>query len=186
MLNERYQQLLLRLLGELVSCWQRPQREELLVASAFLLTQKYCNELKNETWQHGFGGDAEEIHFFKHLLPQFSGRMMYYTMVYEAILSCPKMPDEVTAFWQKETARYERFCEKNHALVHYLDSGCTARDDYYFLRKNKENVIMPAEKHLFFCCDDYTIWSGPTSSYFAEKCYREFAHARASTQPGAD
>jgi hypothetical protein len=178
MLNERYQRQLILLLSELVTCWQRRQRDELRVAAAFLVSQKHCQDLKAEILCHGFACDESEIHFFKHLLPQFSGRLIYYTIVYEALLSCPKIAEEVAPYWQKETERYDRFCEKNAELVRYHMSESTEADAFYYLRRNKDQIIMHPQREFFSCCDDYTIWSGPTSYWFAEKSYRQFVDSK--------
>jgi hypothetical protein len=150
----------------------------LRVAAAFLLAQKHCTALKADIWRHGFACDQSEIHFFKQLLPQFSGRMIYYTILYEALLSCPKNSEEVTPYWQKESERYDRFCTKNAELVRYHTGRSTEADTYFFLRKSKDKIIMHPQKEFFSCCEDYTIWSGPTCSWFAEKSYRQFVESK--------
>src|SRR5690242_6910072 len=108
-MQSRYTKLLDLLLCELITCWQRPQPEKLLVESAFLITQKHCNDLKQVCWQHKFDSIGEEIYFFKTIHPQFAGRLMYYSIVYESLISCPTCNESSKAFWLKELDRYDRF-----------------------------------------------------------------------------
>jgi hypothetical protein len=130
--------------------------------------QEYC-------CKHGFADEAEEIHFFKHVHPQFAGRMMYYSIVYESLLSCPASAgDAAINFWKQERERYDRFSRKYEDCVTYLASGNTDEDAYYFLRRNRGDSLST----FFACCEDYTIWSTAAAAYLAEKSYREFVEGR--------
>ena len=170
----RYTVLLNKLLSELISCWQRTQPEKILVESAFLITQKHCNNLKQECWQHKFTCNKEEIYFFKAIHPQFAGRTMYYSIVYESLLSCPPCPETAKAFWVKELDRYDRFCSRYDKLVGYLSENRTDEDERYFLIKAGDRVTNVSEKIQFMCCNETTIWSTSAAMYFAENSYHQF------------
>jgi hypothetical protein len=170
----RYPKLLQMLLSELIACWQRPQCEKLLIESAFLITQKHCNELKQAFWQHKFTDNTEEICFFKHIHPQFGGRMLYYSIVYESLLSCPSCCESTKIFWLKELDRYNRFRSHHENLVNYLDTNCTEDDERYFLRGTGDRIVHVHEKVQFMCTDEATIWSTSAAMYFAEKSYHQY------------
>lgn len=169
----RYSVLLSRLLSELIMCWQRPQPEMILVESAFLITQKHCNNLKQECWQHKFTCKQEEIYFFKAIHPQFAGRMMYYSILYESLLSCPDCHEAAKTFWGKELDRYDRFCNRYERVVEYLDENRTDQDERYFLMRGDRTTSV-TEKTQFMCCSETAIWSASAAMCFAEKSYRQF------------
>jgi hypothetical protein len=176
MFRKIYKDLLNALLSELITCWQRQQPEKLLVESAFLISQKHCNVVKNYCWQHGFGDSNQEIYFFKHIHPQFAAKLIYYTIVYESLLSCPRDEADAAAFWLKEIERYRRFCEKNDEYIAYREELRTDEDDYYFLRK--EQMITSPPKTFFMCCEDFTIWSAAAAGYIAEQQYKYFVEGK--------
>ena len=178
----RYTVLLDRLLSELITCWQRPQPEKILLESAFLITQKHCNNLKEECWQHKFKNASEEIYFFKIIQPHFAGRLMYYSIVYESLLSCPSCSDDSKAFWAKELDRYDRFCRRHESVVEYIDQDSSEYDERYFLRGSAENVGYAAEKPQFMCSHETTIWSTSAAMCFAEKSYHQFVLSKLSVE----
>lgn len=170
----RYTKLLDRLLSELITSWQRRQDEKILVEFAFLITQRHCNKLKQECWQYKFVNDQEEIYFFKTIHPQFAGRMMYYSIVYESVISCPVCPQATKSFWRKELDRYSRFCGRHQNIVDYLDQRCTEDDERYFLRGTGDRVRSVHEKAQFMCFEERTIWSTAAAMYFAEQSYHQY------------
>ena len=170
----RYTRLLNDLLTDLISCWQRPQCEKLLAESAFLITQKHCNDLKQVCWEHKFTNDKEEIHFFKTIHPQFAGRMMFYSMMYESLTSCPECDEAAKAFWLTELDRYKRFLARHENLVDYLDRQRTDADERYFLRGTGNRIVFVHEKATFMCAEETTIWSTSAAICFAEKSYHQY------------
>ena len=175
----RYAKLLDTLLGELITCWQKPQCEKLLVESAFLITQKHCNSLKQFCWQHKFESDQEEIYFFKTIHPQFAGRMMYYSIMYESLMSCPSCEEAAKSFWQRELDRYHRFHARNENVIDYLDQQRADEDERYFLRRTGDRIIYVHEKVQFMCAEEITIWSTSAAIYFAEKSYHQYVLSKA-------
>jgi hypothetical protein len=170
----RYTKLLDCLLSDLITCWQRPQPEKILLESAFLITQKHCENLKQTCWEHKFINDKEEIFFFRKIHPQFAGRMMYYSIMYESILSCPCCAHDAKTFWVKELDRYDRFCDRHKAVVEYLDQNRAEEDELYFLRRTGDRIIYVHEKVPFMCAEETTLWSTSAAMYFAEKSYHQF------------
>jgi hypothetical protein len=170
----RYAKHLDILLGELITCWQRPQCENLRVESAFLITQKHCNELKQVCREHKFSNDDEEIYFFKTIHPQFAGRMMYYSIMYESLISCPSCDVAAKTFWLKELDRYDRFRARYGNVVDYFDQHRTDHDGRYFLRRTGDRIVLVHEKAQFMCAEETTIWSTSAAMYFAEKSYNQY------------
>jgi hypothetical protein len=170
----RYVKLLDTLLSELIICWQRSQCEKLLVESAFLITQKHCTDLKQVCWQHKFANDQEEIDFFKSIHPQFAGRMMYYSIMYESLMSAPSFEEAAKTFWLRELDRFDRFHARHANVVEYLDQKCVDKDERYFLRRTGNRIIYVHEKVQFMCAEEITVWSTSAAMYFAEKSYHQY------------
>jgi hypothetical protein len=99
----------------------------------------HWNQLKEKIAAEGFESDEEEIHFFKHIKPRFTGEIGYYTQRYHAILFLPE--SDVRAqqeFWRGELARIEKFFAGYDSFFEYYREGKTDQDDRYFLRRNSD------------------------------------------------
>src|SRR5688572_7292810 len=116
MKNQRFWPLMNRMLMELLDCWQRKTPEVLIAGAAYMITMKYWKEVKNICWQHPFETREEEIYFFKHIKSQFTGRLAYYNILYEALASAPLEDHAQKPYWQKELKRYGTFLERNSAF----------------------------------------------------------------------
>jgi hypothetical protein len=170
--------ILNELLTELIDCWQRRSTEILRLESAFLITKKYCEQIRNACWASDFSSDDEEIYFFRHIQPQFCGRLMYYSILYEALISAPAEKDLEADYWQKESQRLHRFTQKNQGFIDYLDSGAADRDAAYFLRSR---YLQPSFMHgkIFQCGpDDITLQASVSCSLFAERNYHVYVQSR--------
>lgn len=178
MTNSRFRPLLNNLLVDLVDCWQRKTPELLRVESAFMLTMKHWREVKTECWHNPFMTIEEEIDFFKNIKSHFTGRLAYYTILYEALISMPNKLDEVIQYWRNELERYDRFIEKNKAFIHYLESGCQDHDREYFLRKNFAQPVSLYVK-VYDGDEDFCTTKDPlVSACFAEHAYKQYVLGR--------
>jgi hypothetical protein len=163
-----------RMLMELLDCWQRKTPEVLIAGAAYMITMKYWKEVKSLCWQDPFETRDEEIYFFKHIKCQFTGRLAYYNILYEALASAPLEDHAHKPYWQKELKRYGTFLERHSAFIEYLSKNDDRLDDKYFLRKNLTTPV-PASQALYdgdpeFCTSrDYLV-----SGYFAEKHYHQY------------
>lgn len=171
--QDRLTRFLNDLLMELVTCWQQPHVESDQVEAAFLVTKKYCETLKHRVWADGFSDESEEIYFFKNAQPEFTGRLMYYSIIYEALLSVPQNIADATEFWQQERLRFSRFIRKHVDFVQYMDGEESYFDEHYFLRRNKGPLLSAAAK-IYECCEDHTSHNALAAQLFAEHKYYEY------------
>lgn len=90
-------------------------------------------ELKAYALVHPFGGDEEEIRYFKYYKPALTGRLLYYYRVYQIESGCPGCLRVAETYYRKAMERAERMMERNLSFYQYYHSGSTYRDSYYFL-----------------------------------------------------
>ena len=149
-----------------------------MAGAAYMITMKHWKEVKSECWQHPFPNMEDEIDFFKNIKCQFTGRLAYYSILYESLTVLPGEKQEEAAFWHSQLKRYEHFTEKHSTFIDYLKNGKSQFDEQYFLRKNLSG---PVPSHLamydgdpeFCTARDYLV-----SGYFAETQYRQYVLAR--------
>src|SRR4051794_569467 len=128
MTNRHFTVFLNAMLSELVCCWQRKSPELLRVEAAYMITMKHWNELKSECWQHSFKSTEEEIQFFKVIKPQFTGRIAYYSLLYETLLKLSNDHSDVMSFWESESRRLLSFIQANADFVTHMERGDTKKD----------------------------------------------------------
>lgn len=165
------------LLTELIFCWQSRNSEQLKVESAIMITRKHCVALSDELFRKTFTSDEEEIFFFKKIEPNFIGKLRYYTILYEALISESCSPHE---YWSNEMKRYSRFREKNASFIEYLESGCTVNDDRYFLRRNNKEPIQLHQNLYGLGANLHTSHNHVASALFAEKLYNRYVSHKIS------
>lgn len=176
--TQRFMLMVNNLLMDLIECWQRKTPEVLIAGAAYMVTMKHWKEVKSECWQRPFPSEEDEISFFKKIKYQFTGRLAYYSILYEALAAAPVNKQEQQDFWKSELTRYDAFYNKHSAFLEYLQKGNTHFDNQYFLRKNLKTPV-PSHHALYdgdpeFCTSrDYLV-----SGWFAETQYRQFLQAK--------
>ena len=178
MINPRFWPLLNNLLVDLVDCWQRKTPELLRVESAFMLTMKHWRDVKSECWHNPFLTIEEEIDFFKNIKCHFTGRLAYYTILYEALISLPTDIEDTPQYWRRELERYNRFVEKNKVFIHYLESGSQDLDAEFFLRKHLVQPVSVYVKVYDGDADFCTTRDPLVSACFAENAYKQYVLAK--------
>ena len=178
--ENRFRPFLVELLIELIYCWQSKATEQLRLEAAIMVTRKHCGNLRDSLLTQPFVKDEEEISFFKFIQPQFTGRLCFYTIMYEAIVSAPSDPAEAHEFWQYEQKRYSRFLEKNHLYIEYLESGATIDDHKYFLRRTNRQPQQFHSKLYGIHPDYFTTLDHLSSALFAEKLYYSYVVTRSA------
>lgn len=167
-----FRPLINEMLVDLIFCWQSKTAELVRVETAIMITRKYCDRLKNEIFIHPFTCDEEELFFFKKIQPHFTGKLCYYTILYEALVSSPL--NEINEFWENELKRYHRFKEKHAAFIDYMDNCCTDKDELYFLRRSNLNAQSLHSKLYGLGADLYTSHDHLASALFAERLYYNY------------
>jgi len=176
--EDRFLPFINGLLTDLIYCWQSKTTELLRIETAIMITRKHCEKIKHELFSHPFCSDEQEIDFFRNIQPNFTGRLCYYTILYEAHVSLPVKESEINYFWHNEQKRFYRFRDRNLAYIEYLESGNTNEDDKYFLmRMNRQP--QPLHSRLYgldpqFC----TALDHLVSAHFAEKLYYYYVSAK--------
>ena len=146
--------------------------------SCFWIASNYWERLKEIMKPGMFQNEKEEIDFFRNVKPQFTGRIEYFTILYEGLLFEPKDRDSALLFWNEEEKRLVRFRNKNETTISYYDSNDQYMDKEYFLRKNTDpEYILTARTYdadTRFRASQDTI----LASYLAYKMYNDFAAER--------
>lgn len=174
MLNIRFKPFLNKLLVELLDCWQRKSPQILRVESAYMITLRHWKEIKGYCWQKKFDSEEDEINFFKNIKCEFIGRLNYYAILYEALVSAPQGETELRLFWESEYERYDRFLENHSDFITYLNSGNDQLDRHYFLRQNM-SIAPPIATKIYDGDPDFsTQYDHLVSAFFAERLYRHY------------
>jgi hypothetical protein len=160
------------MLNDLIFCWQSRTTELLKVESAIMIMRKHCDRLKNELFKHPFTCDEDEIIFFKSIQPQFTGKLCYYTILYEALVSAPET--DINLFWANERKRFQRFSKKHSSFIQYMESGSTYDDEMYFLRRTNRNAQQLHSKMYGLGADLFTLNDHLASAFLAEKMYFDY------------
>ena len=170
--ESRFLPLVTAMLKDLIICWQSKTPELLKVETAIMITRKHCERLKNELFNHPFTSDDEEITFFKTIQPQFTAKLCYYTILYEALVSSPDV--EINLFWENERKRFHRFKKRHYSFIQYMESGNTVEDEIYFLRRTNRNAQHLHSKMYGLGPDLFTLNDHLASALLAEKMYFEY------------
>src|SRR5579872_94526 len=117
------------------------------VEACFMTALRHWEKFKNSVRMQGFENRADEIHFFKHVKPQFTGLVEYYTQRYQALLFVPfGNPAQAHYFWKMEDRRIERFFARHQSFVEYYEKGETDMDELYFLREFGDGTNLEAAR----------------------------------------
>jgi hypothetical protein len=110
----------------------------------FRCTLGYWTRLRTAVRQTGFASDSEETHFFKTIKPRFTGRLEYYTLLYNFELFHPiDEPAELEFYCCREQQKITRFRSEHQAFLRYSASGKTDKDTLFFLRRNDAEEARP-------------------------------------------
>ena len=106
-----------------------------VIEACFKSSLDYWGRIAKLVRTKGFGGEKDEILFFKEVKPAFAAFIEYYTYRYHALLFAPvNNPTELGRFWRWEEKRMQRFYETHREFCSYMREGATHRDAEYFLR----------------------------------------------------
>ncbi len=178
-MHPAYEALYSDMMGDINRCQglELPERER--AESCFWIAHHYSERLKEKTEHKTFRDEAEEIEFFKSVKPAFASWMEYFILLSESLLFVPSDRQSEMDYWEGESLRYQRFCQRHAPFVKYLEEGENVMDASYFLRRNAEDLSYVPKAPIYdvdaaFCtqCD------GLVKSYMAQKRFYEFARKR--------
>jgi hypothetical protein len=106
------------------------------IEQAIGILTEHCEKLKVFICDYDFAGPSEEMHFFKHIKPQFTGRMFFYVSLYhlEATKPCGSVKAE-REYYQRALEKTLKHQKRNLVFEKYWRTGSTYLDDIYFLRR---------------------------------------------------
>ena len=155
------------------------------ISASIDITKQSLHQLNELVLTQGFGNNEEEIYYFKSVLPDVFGHLIFYLRVIHIQSSIPAnreiMPIQ---FHEKEKHRIQSYFERHLHLYRYYRLGLTYLDDKYFVRSTEH------EQYVVDSCAllDSRL-STPMSQRFARfKAYEmlmEFLQPSDKTEPSA-
>ncbi|GGC50517.1 hypothetical protein GCM10011386_48370 [Parapedobacter defluvii] len=123
---------------------------DVLVAceKAVEFTLKKISELKNYVLNKGFENQKEEIHFFKHIKPQFIAKLIYYNSVYKIESKKPRETKTIKKYFRGELEKLKQYFDHNLEFYKYYRTNNTFLDEKIFVR-GKYNIKLNVYTHYF-------------------------------------
>jgi hypothetical protein len=149
------------------------------IEMCFTCSLRYWYKLREFIKIRGFENEMEEIQFFKHKKPQFTGLIEYYIHCYRALLFIPaKGDEEMKLFWERELLKIDRFYVENAVIYQYYKTGNTNEDQRWFLRQGGDESSFLNTR--VFDPDDNIVTSHDwlISLIIANEKYREFVYEK--------
>lgn len=106
-------------------------------------------ELQIHLSQYIFNDKAQEITFFKYLLPPVYSKLLYYQRVLELEINCPVSKESQKHFYESELQHTNHYLERKRHYVAFYRSGMSFLDDEYFIR----NPEVPGHNIISSMCD---------------------------------
>lgn len=120
-------------------------------------------KLKGEFFNTRFESKWEEIHFFRHIKPQFAAKLIYYNDIYNIESNKPFGSNKaIRKYYNSELLKLENFFNENLDFYKYYRTGNTDLDTRYFLR-GKHDVRLTLDSfyfqadHRFSTSHDYKV-----------------------------
>lgn len=121
------------------------------------------DKLKKFILKHKFSNEAEEIHFFKTIKPQFVSKLIYHNRIYNIETKRPYGGEEVVRkFLLNELDKLKRFFDNNLDFYKYHRTNSTYLDYKYFVRcrhdiKLSLDTFYFEADHRFATSHDYKV-----------------------------
>lgn len=157
----------LHLLSELDSQLQfiRLENEDCIKAAelSIKVLLSAIEKLKKFTLRYKFKNQAEEIHFFKSIKPQFTSKLIYHNRILNVQTKKPHGGEKVLRkYLNNELEKLKRFFDNNLEFYKYYRTNSTYLDHKYFIR-GKHDIKLSLDTFYFeadhrFCTShDYKV-----------------------------
>lgn len=124
--------------------------------SGIAYTERCIKKLQREIRKKDFGSAEDEIHFFKHVKPQFFSRLIYYIRLFNIESKRPRGSDNAQIkYFRKQIDKLQLFFNDNLEFYNYYRRGATSRDEQYFVRGNRD-LRLPHESFHFLIDDQFS------------------------------
>ncbi|MGJ1484222.1 RteC domain-containing protein [Sphingobacterium multivorum] len=116
--------------------------------NSVLLVLDSIAALKQHVLKKGFENNQEEIHFFKHIKPQFVAKLIYYNSLYKIETKRPNGTKALRRYLNKEVKKLRRFFDNNLEFYKYYRTNNTYLDEKLFLR-GKHDIKLSLDSFYF-------------------------------------
>ena len=177
-MKEQLDHLYREMLIDIERCLNLELLEDERVESAYRVAQRYWEIVKKTITDEFLENESNEIDFFRNIKPRFTSYIEYFLIIYQAVLFLTDHPEDQIGYWEEETNRYKRFCDKHKEFIDYFESRSHYLDSVYFTRKNfNPNTIIapkPYDTELEFCTSHDSL----VASLLANRMYFQFVNKR--------
>ena len=134
-MREHHRRLYLQLLAEIEAYRKSSDSICRWIELSFMATERAWVKVRQMT-TFDFESDTEEILFFKHVKPQFTGLLEFFTLLYKAEVFAPEDTNEQLNYWTLELINCGKFLNDHCDFYEYHKQQKTEKDSQYFLRIN--------------------------------------------------
>ena len=177
-MKEQFDILHKQMLTDIERCLSLELPEVEKIESAYRIAQNYWERVKKTVTDEFLVSESNEIDFFRNIKPRFTSHIEYFLIIYQAVLFLTDHPENQIGYWEEETNRYKRFCDKQKEFIDYFESRSHYLDSVYFTRKNfNPNTIIapkPYDIELEFCTSHDSL----VASLLANRMYFQFVNKR--------
>lgn len=92
------------------------------------------SELKKYILERGFKNQQEEIHFFKHIKPQFIAKLIFYNAIYKIETKKPYGAKAIKKHYNDELTKLKKYFDNNLEFYKYYRTNNSFIDDKLFVR----------------------------------------------------
>lgn len=133
--NPNYVEIIKKLEDELAQLKQQTQDFVMLVEKAMGLCDRAILGMRKIVITEGFSEPNDEIYFFRHIKPQVSSKVIFYTELFTIESYRPKGDKKVqVAYFRSVAKRLCTYFNENKEFYQYYKRGKTFSDHLYFVR----------------------------------------------------
>lgn len=139
--------------------------------------------------ENPFADEAEEIHFFKVIKPQFTSKLIYHMKLYRLESNKPVGDGKMMKkYFKNELRELQETSIRYRSFYQYYRSGATYLDNKYFLRTGQDIYLMPDPQYLvldetFHTTHDYLIAELIANEKFSEYLTSELGKLQGKGYP---
>lgn len=119
-------------------------------------TESVIKTLQKEVVQTGFNSIRDEIHFFKHIKPQFFSKLIYFVKLFKIESKRPRSSAKFQIkYLNNQIHKLQTYFNDTLEFYHYYRRGSTALDEQYFVR-GKSDLRLPSDSFHFFIDEQFS------------------------------
>lgn len=146
-----------------------------MAENCFIICEMKRTAVWEESVEHTFSSDDEEIHFYKDIYPQFSSRCEYYSLLHHAGIFLPPQGDQesVVGFWGRQKLKLEKFIGANFTLYTYYKEKRVDKNKFYFIRSRLPDGFAAMNNFLakYLALEKYTQYADEQLKLIPQKFF---------------